>query len=47
MLAMVYKDWFDSGYLKHGVLLQQVLGGKACSQPTLIRFKNSISKHTL
>ncbi len=47
MLAMGYEDCNDSDYLKHDVLLQQVLGGEVCSQPTLSRFENSISKHTL
>lgn len=47
MLAMGYEDCNDSDYLKHDVLLQQVLGGEVCSQPTLSRFENSIGKHTL
>jgi hypothetical protein len=47
MLAMGYEDCNDSEYLKHDVLLQQVLGGEVCSQPTLSRFENSIGKHTL
>ena len=47
MLDMGYEDCNDSDYLKHDVLLQQVLGGEVCSQPTLSRFENSISKHTL
>lgn len=46
-MAQGYEDCNDAAYLAEDPVLQTVIGGELCSQPTLCRMENSIDRNTI
>lgn len=47
LLMQGYEDANDASYLKNDPVLQTILDGDIVSQPTISRFENHLSKHTI
>jgi len=46
-MALGYEDCNDAAYLRNDPVLQTVIDGEVCSQPTLCRMENSVDRHTI